>query len=235
VKPRKPSEEAFCKALFFSPPGHGKTRLLGTAADDERTYPMAFLNFEAGERTLVGQDVDIFDIRDMQDYTEAYEILSDPDTEYKSVGLDSVTETQVVGLLNILEKDAKRADPDQLAQPDWGVILVQMRRLIRHYKFLPMHVFMTALSRDDTVPRIGVVKIPAVQGAFAAELPGIMDTVGYLAMEEDDDGVNHRILLLDPQEYPRFQVKARSPWNAPAPSEIEDPTITKLLDALGYK
>lgn len=230
---RKPEADAFCKALIFGPPGNGKTRFLGTAADDERTYPMAFLNFEAGERSLVGMDVDIFDIRDMKDYSDAYETLSHPKTPYKSVGLDSVTETQVVGLLNILEADSKRADPDQLAQADWGIILVQMRRLIRHYKFLPMHVFMTALSKDDVIPRVGTVKIPAVQGSFSAELPGIMDVVAYMALEDSEDGgAPNRLLLL--HSWPRFMVKARAPFGADVPSEIEDPTVTKLLDALGY-
>lgn len=234
LTPRKADSDAYCKALFFGPPGNGKTRMLGTAADDERTYPMAFLNFEAGERTLVGKDIDIYDIRDMQDYGDAYEMLTDPECKYRSVGLDSVSETQVVGLLDILEMDKKRADPDQLAQPDWGVILVRMRRLIRHYKFLPMHVFMTALSGDVTIPRVGTVKAPLVQGSFVNELPGIMDVVGYMAVEEaeEEDGEAKHFLLLHSQ--PRFLVKARAPWDARPPAEIEDPTITKLLDELGY-
>lgn len=231
IIPRMPDEGKYVKALIHSPAGHGKTRFLGTAQEDERTYPMAFLNFEGGDKTLAGLDIDIFDIEDFDTYKDVYRMLSDPKSKYKSVGIDSITETQVEGLLAILEKDGKRADPDQLAQPDWGIILVQMRRFIRQYKFLPMHTFFTALSKDDVVARVGTVKVPAVQGAFAAELPGVVDIVAYLALEEAD-GVVERLLLL--HDYPRFSVKCRTPWAITVPSEIVDPTITKLLDALNY-
>ena len=128
--------------------------------------------------------------------------------------------------------NGKRVDPDQLAQQDWGLILVQMRRFVRDFKFLPMHTFFTALSKDDVVARVGQVKIPAVQGAFAAELPGIVDVVAYLALEETD-GVVERVLLL--HSYPKFSVKCRTPWNIVVPSEIVDPTVTKILDTIGYK
>lgn len=229
---RKPSEKKFLKALIHSPGGHGKTHFLGTAQEDERTFPMAFLNFDAGEQTLAGLDIDVFDMRDFGDYKEAKRMLADPKTPYRSVGVDSVTETQVTGLMSILEKGTSRADPDQLAQQDWGIILVQMRRFVRDFKFLPMHTFFTALSKDDVVARVGQVKIPAVQGAFAAELPGIVDVVGYMALEETDTGVERLLLLRD---YPKFSVKARTPWGVTVPTEIVDPTVTKLLDVLGYK
>lgn len=234
VTPRKPEDSSFAKALIHSPPGHGKTRLLGTAQEDPRTFPMAFLNFEAGESTLAGLDIDVFDIRDSRDYEDAYKDLRRPDAPYNSVGVDSITETQISTLLEILDKDTvNRSDPDQLAQQDWGLVLVRMRRIVRQYvKSLPMHVFMTALSKDEIVPRVGTVKAPALQGQFASELPGIPDVVGYLALEEDGDSVK-RLLLL--HGYPKFSVKVRAPWGTTVPNEIEDPTITKLLDALGFK
>lgn len=229
---RQPAEARFLKALIHSPAGHGKTHFLGTAQEDERTFPMAFLNFEAGDATLAGLDIDVFDMRDMQDFAEAHRMLADPKTEYRSVGIDSVTETQVGGLLEILDLDKKRADPDQLAQPDWGIILVRMRRFMRKFKFLPMHTIFTALSKDDVVARVGAVKAPAVQGQFAAELPGLVDVVGYLALEDTEGGGVERLLLL--HSNPRFSVKTRAPWGATPPSEIYDPTVGALLDALGY-
>lgn len=234
VTPRKPADANFAKVLIHSPAGHGKTHFLGTAQDDPRTFPMAFLNFEGGEQTLAGLDIDVYDIRDSQDYDAVYRDLKSGKTGHKSVGVDSVTETQVSTLLEILEKDgAARPDPDQLSQADWGITLIRMRRIIRQYvKMLPMHVFMTALSKDDVIPRVGSVKTPAVQGAFAAELPGILDVVAYLALEENADGETERILLL--HDYPKFNVKARTPWGVAVPTEIVNPTVEKLLDALGF-
>lgn len=235
VKPRKPSEQHFAKVLIHSPAGHGKTHFLGTAQEDPRTFPMAFLNFEGGEQTLAGLDIDVFDIRDAKDYDEVFKQLKSPNTPYKSVGVDSITETQISTLLQILQSDTiNRADPDQLAQQDWGIILVRMRRIVREYvKMLPMHVFMTALSRDDVVPRVGSVKAPQVQGAFASELPGILDVVAYLGLQDNPDtGELERVLLL--HSNPKFSVKARTPWGVEVPSEIINPSITSLLDALGF-
>lgn len=233
MNPRKPADAAYAKVLIHSPAGHGKTHLLGTAQDDPRTFPMAFLNFEGGEQSLSGLDIDVFDIRDSKDYDEVYRDLKSGKTGHKSVGVDSITETQISALLEILDKDTvNRADPDQLAQQDWGIVLIRMRRIVRQYvKMLPMHVFMTALSKDDVVPRTGSVKAPQVQGAFASELPGILDVVSYLALEETD-GIVERILLL--QGHPKFSVKVRTPWGTEVPNEIVNPSITKLLDALGF-
>ncbi len=237
----KPDQDAFVKALIFGPHGNGKTRFLGTADDDERTAPMLLLNFEGGTRTLAGRDTDIVDIRGWQDYNEAYAYLTSDACTHKSVGLDSISETQVSGLLSILDAPAisrgGRPSPDTLEQADWGAILVQMRRLVRHYKFLPMHVFMTALATDGSIPRIGTVRLPSVQGQFVNDLPGIVDVVGYMAVEDveaDDDHPDgtQRLLLL--RNYPKFSVKARVPWDMEVPNDIVDPTVSKLLDALGY-
>ncbi len=234
MTPRKPEDAHYVKALIHSVPGNGKTRLLGTAQEDPRTFPMAFLSFEGGESSLAGLDIDVFDIRDTHDYEEVYRDLKKPTSPYKSVGVDSITETQISSLLEILDKDINRADPEQLAQQDWGIVLVRMRRIVRQYvKMLPMHVFMTALTKEGIVPRIGTVKVPSLQGQFANELPGILDVVAYLALEEQDDGEVHRILLL--HGYPKFSVKTRTPWgDVSVPSEIVDPTVGKLLDALGF-
>lgn len=238
IQPHNPGDDGFLKLLVHSPGGHGKTHFLGTAQEDERTYPMAFLNFDAGDMTLAGLEIDVFDVRDAQDYEEAYELLSDPATKYKSVGLDSVSETQVGGLLAILDEPGiskgGRPGPDTLEQSDWGTILVRMRRLIRHYKWLPMHVFMTALSKTDALPRIGQVLRPSLQGQFADDILGIPDVLAYLALDDSEEEGQEpkRILLL--HSNPRFMVKCRTPWGTTVPSEIENPTVTKLLDALGY-
>lgn len=223
------------KALFFSPPGHGKTHLLGTLADDERTAPALILDFEGGVTTLVGRDIDVATVRDWQDFNEAYALLSDPDTEYRSVGVDSLSETQVGGLLALLRENSpegRRATEDTLTQGDWGTILVQMRRFVRHFKDLPMHVAMTALAGEDLDKVEGRVKVPLLQGSFQNEAPGIFDVVAYLAKSETEDGEEERLLLL--RGYPGFRIKARTPMGVAAPNEIVDPSITKLLDALGF-
>jgi len=234
MKPRKPEESRFAKVLIHAPAGQGKTHFIGTAQDDPRTFPMALLNWDGGEATLAGLDIDVFDIRDSRDYEDVRKDLAHPQAPWNSYGVDSISETQVNTMEEILGKDTiARADPDQLGQQDWGIILTRMRRIVRQFfKTLPMHGFMTALTMDRTVARVGSVRAPKIQGSFADELPGIPDVVAYLALEENEDGETIRTLLL--HGYPKFSVKARSPWGIEIPTEIVDPDVTKLLDALGF-
>lgn len=228
----KPEEAVKCKALIFGAPGGGKTYFLGTLDDDERTSPALILDFEGGVQTLVGRDTDVATISSWQDYNEAYRVLSDPKTKYRSVGVDSISETQAGGLLAILEDGGKRPDPDILAVADWGKILVQMRRFVRSFKALDMHVFMTALAGEDLDRDEGKVKVPLLQGGFAKEAPGIFDVVGYFGKQTLEGEETERILLL--QNYPGFRIKARTRMGVIAPDAITAPTVTKLLDALGY-
>lgn len=108
-----------------------------------------------------------------------------------------------------------------------------MRRFIRDLKRLPMHTFMTALTKDDLMPRVGQVKVPSVQGAFASELPGIVDVVAYLALLEETPGQVDRVMLL--KDNPKFSVKCRTPWGVTVPSELLNPDVTMVLDTLGFK
>jgi hypothetical protein len=95
-----------------------------------------------------------------------------------------------------------------------------------------MHVFMSAVSTEDLDPREGRIVVPSFQGAFKQEVAMTFDTVGYLALSEDENGETERVLLLNDQ--PKFRVKARTPMGVVAPSELVDPTAGKLLDVLGF-
>lgn len=227
---QKPDQQRFVKSLTFSPAGHGKTHLLGTAQDDPRTAPMLLLDFEGGEETLAGLDIDVARIRDWDDYSEAYEVLADEKCKYKSVGIDSVSETHIWALLTrVDEKGPSRNEPDLIEQGDYGVVSTQMRRLLREFRDLPLHVFYTAGAKEIEVRKEGKVRVPAMAGQLADEVVHLMSVVGYLAKGEDDDGEFRSLLL---QNYAGFRTKIRTKWETVAPDEIEDPTITKLLDVL---
>lgn len=235
VKIGKPEEVTHFKGLIFAPPGAGKTHMLGTLNDDPRTAPALILDFEGGVQTLVGRDIDVARIRNWKDFEEAHEILEDEDSPYNSVGVDSLSEAQIGGLFQLLDRRGRRsADPDKIEREEWGLILVQMRRFIRGFLDLGIHTFMTALAKDDLDPRSGRVAIPAFQGAFGKEVAGTFDTVAYLARTEDDDGNLERVLVLHGD--PAFQTKARAPYKGHrVPEEIVNPTAGDLLDALGFK
>jgi len=231
----QPETNRKAKVMIYGPTGGGKTTLLGTANDDVRTYPMLFLSYEGGTSSLVGRQIDIVEIRTWKDFDEAYDLLKSDSAEniYQSVGVDSVSETHVWALLTILEaatESRRRALPDLLEQGDYGIALTQMRKLLRKFRDLPIHVFVTALDRVDSDPREGQVKKPALTGALADEAPGIFEAVNYLSTTVDEANEVRRVLLM--QNYPKFKVKTRLPIGVTIPNEMWDPTVTALLDLL---
>lgn len=229
---RKPSERRFIKALVFAPAGAGKTVLMGTAELDERTSPMLLLDFEGGTESLAGLDIDVAEIKTWDDYNEAYELLSSGDHNYKSVGIDSISETHKWALLEIVNKKGPtRKEPDLIEQGDYGIATTQMRRLLRHFRDLPMHVFFAAHAKEVEIPREGRVRVPDLAGQMAEEVSGLVSVQGYLAQFEED-GDLHRTLLL--HSFPRYRIKARTPWEVDVPEELVDPTVSQILDSLGY-
>lgn len=239
-----------CKGLIFGPYKHGKSHLLGTATLDPRTTPIAILDLEGGVLDVLdglpggpdGPNWYHIPVRTWEDVNEAYERLVADDPKLwkhgkvpKAAAIDSLSETHIMALMTLLEmpginRDEK--DKDLIQQPDYGKALVQMRRFSQMFRDLPMHVFFTAHSKDEADPRLGLVKMPKLSGQAAMEIPGMMSLVGYLALDEDDDGETRRVLLI--QNYAKILTGVRMPWGVEAPDEIYDPTITSILDALKY-
>lgn len=245
IEARRPSKARKAKVLIFAPGGNGKTHLLGTALEDERTNPMLMLDFEGGDETLAGLPIDIVSIRSWQDYNEVFEILSGDEhwklpgsslrrgERYKSLGIDSISETHIWALLTLLdEQAARRSNPDLIEMGDYGIAGTQMRRLLREFRDLPLHVFYTATTKEIDEKRVGKVKVPAMAGQMADEVVALMSVVGYLANaeSEEEEGSWDRILIL--QNYRGFRTKVRVPWDVTAPNELENPTLGDLLDVL---
>jgi phage nucleotide-binding protein len=241
IRIHNPSALKYAKVLIFAPPGHGKTHLLGTAQEDDRTYPMLFLDFDAGSETLDGLDIDVIRIHSWKDSDEVLEKLERQEIaeingveydfgEYLSVGIDSISEWNRWAQLERLKVKGKgRADPDLIELQDYNVTGVQLRRVLRRYRDLPMHVFLSAHAKDHMEPRTGSIKKPDLSGQLADEIAGLVSTVGYLAVDRNED---ERVLVL--HGYKEYRTKVRTPWNRTAPEEIIDPDITEIMDILGY-
>lgn len=228
--------------LIFGPPKIGKTHLVGTAAHDERTAPHLCFDMEGGVHDVLtgmpgfGTDFIAHRTRTWEDFNEGYERLLENDEGFKSCSVDSLSEAHIYTLMNIIEtaperEGRERKNPDLIEQGDYGTGLVQLRRFVRHLKDLPMHTFFTSHYKDETHPRLGIVKMVNMAGKAAVEIPGLMTLIGYLTMEEEEDEVR-RVLLMN--NYPKFSVGARAPWGMEIPDEIYDPDVTKILDALGW-
>lgn len=239
-----PAARAFLKSLIYGSGGYGKTTLLGTANEDERTRPMILLDFEGNTESLQGLDIDIVTMRDWDDFSEAYErLLLDGSfvsqftgEKFKSLGLDSLTEVNMYALREeVLRKaprrESKGEDPNYPQIQDYGVVLNQMQRLVRNFRELPMHVFMTAIDDDAVISGEGNVKLPMMVGQMRHQISALMSCHCCLVLTGSTEDP-HRTLLL--HDIPKVRAKIRTPWkmNGSAPRELDDPTVTKLLDIL---
>lgn len=233
----KPGEAAYLRALIFGPFGSGKTHFLGTAQLDERTYPALYMNFDGGDSTLAGLDVDEVVVRTWDDFNEIYAELA-KGTDYKTLLLDSLSETHIFALMEILAEVSNTRDPDKLEIQDYGKASIQMRRLIRAFRDLPYHFIATSQDKTDKEARVGNVKKPALAGQMADEAPGLFDVCGYLAIgtETLPDKTTRDVRSLLLKNFAQFRVKTRTPWGQEdrVPDFIDNPSVTVLLDVLGF-
>lgn len=229
------------KGIIFGPPGHGKTHFIGTAVLDPRTCPIFILDFEGGVEDVLdglpggpdGPDWYLITVRSWDDFNEAFERVEKNEEGCKSVAIDSLSETHIFALMHLLDDPTiRRDDISLLRQDDYGKAMIQLRRLTRSFRDLPLHVFYTAHSKDEVDSKEGLVKMVSLSGKLATEIPGMMTVVGYLALSEDEEGKTQRVLLL--QNYAKIRTKIRTPWGIDPPDEIEDPTVSALMDALNY-
>lgn len=245
----------YLKLLIYSPPGHGKTSLLGTVVGDKRLSPMLLIDFEAGVQSIrskcrllkleqlgtVKPDVkmiDVVKVKTWDDFDFVHAFLAKGEHGYMSVALDSVSEMNYMNLQEAIEdgkiKDV-RHDPDVAEQRDYLRSATQMRKLIRSFRDLDLHTIFTCGSQEAQDPNTKLMQIrPALTGKLALEVPGLVDVVGYLAVSESDpdkDGnvTVSRILLTQPTG--KYMAKDRSEGGKLSPMLV-NPSLVNILDIM---
>ena len=241
------------KLIVYSPPGHGKTTLLGSAAGDLRLCPMLLIEFEAGTMSIRSKitrlalndlgkilpeqgQIHVVGIHRWQDFDQVYDFLLRDDQPYRSIGLDSLSEMNYLNLQTVLGDAVvadKKHDEDVLEQRDYLKSATQMRRLVRYFRDLPIHVFMTSGAQQGQDPRTKTqMMMLALTGKLAFEVPGLFDIVGYLAMVDQEDGTTERWLFTQPTG--RFDAKDRTEGGLLG-EYVADPTLPKILDIIEHK
>lgn len=239
---------AFVKALIYGESGTGKTVLASTAP-----RPILWLESEGGTNSIADREgIDIARVHGLDTYREALQYLEANPGIYKTVVIDSFSETQAAVLKDIM-RGVKAQDPtrDEFMPQfgEWGRLTAVMREIARAFRDLPANVVITALQREDKDDMTGRIKIrPRLSPTLADELPAFMDLVGYLyvatakggevakkgvevADGEEDGPTIVRNLLIKPTG--KYVAKARVPRGNPHPDYIADPTFEKLVEVLG--
>jgi len=240
------SDNYHMRLIVYSSPGHGKTTLIGSAIGDERFEPILLLDFDAGVSSILskcreieiselgspeGGKIDVIAMTAWSDYDEVYQYLQDHPDVYRTVAIDSLSETNYLCLQACLDEAVQRAratnrvrDTDIPEQQDYQRDAIRMRRLVRFFRDLGLHIIMTAHKAETEGGKL----LPLFIGRLREELPALVETVGYLAIEEVE-GEIERVLITAPTL--RFFAKDRSEGGKLG-SEISDPTLPKILTML---
>jgi hypothetical protein len=191
-------ESPWLRLLLYGIPGSTKTRTAATAALDERTSPALALVAAGNPVSLLdyAEMPDLIEMEKLIDYNDPYNwLLAGQPKEhpfcknfnlrppYKSVILDSITETQrmsfavVTGNSNL----GPGSIPTQVERQHFGKVLAQMVRLASMYYQLPLHVIMTSLERTEKDEMTGAVTVgPLLWGQSSVEVAGYAHIVGRL-------------------------------------------------------
>lgn len=240
------------KVLVYGESGVGKTVFASTAP-----RPILWLEAEGGTNSISDRSgIDIARVTGLETYREALQYLqANPDT-YKTVVLDSFTETQASVMKEIMKRTVQKDPSRDEFSPlfaEWGRLVGVMREIARGFRDLPMHVVITALEREDKDDLTGRTRIkPRLSPTLADELPGFMDVVGYMYTttsqrgevaaegavgsgdEEDADGpIIVRNMLLKPTG--KYSAKCRAPFGSNPPDFLREPVFEDVLKVLGIE
>lgn len=185
------------KILVHAPAGAGKTRLCATTGGK----PL-IISAEAGLLSLRGFDLDVVEVKNMDDLRQAYEFLT-KDDKYDWVCVDSISEVAEVVLSTEKEltKDPRKA---------YGEMQEQMTKIIRAFRDLPKNVYMSAKQdkiKDEMTG--GIFYGASAPGQkIGAALPYFFDEVFALHSWKDAEGKIQR--ALQTQKDAQYEAKDRS-------------------------
>jgi len=159
-------------------------------------------------------------VRSFSDVQKTYDWLNAGKHPFKSVIIDSLSETQQRCIDSLV-------GTEQMKMQDWGELLRKMSTLVRAYRDLIIHptnpisvVCFVAMTRETQEG----VKKPYLQGALAQTLPYYVDVIGYLHGEVDENGEFSQRLLVGP--HPQFEAGDRT---GRLGTVVEAPNVQHML------
>lgn len=166
----------------------------------------------------------------------------DEPKQYHTVLLDTLTEIEEYCMYQLLGiSDVTRLD-EETASPEWAEYKRNhnmIKRLIRSYRDLPMHVVFTCAQQwvQDETKKFKYS--PQMTGKLSAQIQGFMDMVGYLVIgtpkeEETKDGIINNVprrLYVQPGPSGKYSAKCR--FSTFKGAYFDNPTMESILKEVG--
>lgn len=156
---------------------------------------------------------------------------------YRTGVIDSLTEVENYCLNKILGTDEEASMIEETETAEWKhykVQHMQMMRLVRYYRDLPMHMLMTCAQQYIQDEQKRQIFMPAMTGKLSSKVQGIFDIVGYLVVGTDTSGKEAELprrLYVQPSS--KWQAKCRiSSYKKPY---FDNPTMASILKETGMQ
>lgn len=245
------------RMIVFGHHGAGKTVFLGSGAEDPRIWPGLLLNFEGGLMSIESKvhelnpdgetkvklgdpqegKWDAVHIQSWDMFEDMFAVINDTNDSrnvYKAVAVDSLTEINYLNLRRAVVSAIKKERREDQYTPqlqDYGRSNAELKYVFREFRDLPIHSFFTALGHEDKDEVTGAIIVaPALVGKLAAEIPGLVDIVGYIRARQSGGKVIREMIW---QPDGKIRAKDRSEGGQLGDS-TEWPTIPGVLDDLKY-
>ena len=214
--------DLFVKCLIYGMPGVGKTVLSASAQRVPDLSPVLFVDIDKGTMSIRDEegDIDLLEIDEWKQINPALDVLLRGGHGYKTLIIDSITELQKI------EMEARNSGIPSIQ--DWQGSGIEIRRVIRKIKNLPMHVIVTALEREDKDEFTQVImRRPDLPGKLASGSSAAFDIVARLTTDLDGDA---RVLMTKLDA--RTLARDRSGKRNQLPGIIQDPSFPKIWELM---
>ena len=216
--------------LIYGSPGVGKTTFAASAQDSPYGKDVLFIDVEGGVRSIADRaDITIFRPDSFDEVKQVFVALKNGELPFKTVVVDSIGETQALGLRTIM-RTAK--NPDLPGLQDYGKSNEQIGTLIRGLRGLAqskgINVIITALAVENKDENTGAILTRPALTPKALELAtGAVDMLGYMTQKKDGT----RVLNFQPST--SYMAKLRQPaTGAQIPLIIENPSLPRILETM---
>jgi phage nucleotide-binding protein len=203
------------KVLTYGGAGVGKTTLCATAKD------CIIISAESGLLSLRGHDLPVIEVTSLAEVQEAYRFLTESDEAkgFRWVCIDSLSEIAEVVLAQ--EKKASK-DPRRA----YGELQDRMAQLIRAFRDLPRHVYMSAKAERLQDENGAMLWNPSMPGQkLGQSLPYYFDEVFALRTKQVEDEVRRAL-----------QTGSDGVWTAKdrsgALAQFEEPNLETILNKI---